>query len=99
MKTMLALILLLLASSAAISDDWSGCRYGCPPALYSQEGRYLGRLSANPYDSESISNPYSQYGSPYSSESINNPYGRYGSPYSQDSARNPFGRGVYVIGR
>ena len=44
-------------------------------------GEYLGQLSENPYNSDSTSNPYGQYGSEYSTDSINNPYGRYGSPY------------------
>jgi len=54
------------------------------------DSQYLGRLSANPYDPNSISNPYGQYGSPYSPTSINNPYSRYGSPYSPQSATNPY---------
>ena len=49
----------------------------------------LGRLSANPYEPESTSNPYGA-GSPYRSDSINNPYGPYGSPYSSKSATNPY---------
>ena len=51
---------------------------------------YLGRLSANPYASDSTANPYSPAGSPYSSRSVNNPYGAYGSPFSPTSARNPY---------
>ena len=51
---------------------------------------YLGRLSANPYASDSTANPYSTAGSPYSSRSVNNPYGAYGSPFSPTSARNPY---------
>jgi hypothetical protein len=51
---------------------------------------YLGRLSANPYASDSTANPYSPAGSPYSSKSVNNPYGPYGSPFSPTSARNPY---------
>lgn len=51
---------------------------------------YLGRLSANPYASDSTANPYSPSGSPYSSRSVNNPYGAYGSPFSPTSARNPY---------
>ncbi len=51
---------------------------------------YLGRLSANPYASDSTANPYSQVGSPYSAKSVNNPYGAYGSPFSPTSARNPY---------
>ena len=51
---------------------------------------FLGRLSANPYASDSTANPYSAAGSPYSAKSVNNPYGPYGSPYSPVSARNPY---------
>lgn len=54
------------------------------------EGEYLGRYSSNTYDSQSVSNPYGQYGSQYSSQSINNPYGQYGSPYSSKSVNNPY---------
>ena len=49
----------------------------------------LGRLSANPYDPQSTSNPFGA-GSPYRADSINNPYGPYGSPYSPKSATNPY---------
>lgn len=52
--------------------------------------QYLGRLSSNPYASDSTSNPYGRYGSPYSNDSINNPYGKYGSPYSDYSPNNPY---------
>ena len=51
---------------------------------------YLGKLSSNTYDSDSITNPYGQYGSVYSSQSINNPYGIYGSIYSGLSVNNPY---------
>ena len=51
---------------------------------------YLGRLSANPYATDSTANPYSTAGSPYSAKSVNNPFGPYGSPYSATSARNPY---------
>lgn len=60
------------------------------PYIVSPDGKYLGNLSANQYDPNSVSNPYGQYGSPYSPDSINNPYGRYGSPYSNESANNPY---------
>ncbi len=63
------------------------------PLLFGTDGTYLGRLSANPYDPDSTSNPYGQYGSPYSSDSINNPYGTYGSPYSLQSPNNPYAIG------
>ena len=49
-----------------------------------------GELSDNPYDPDSVANPYGRYGSPYSSTSIKNPYSKYGSPYSSQSANNPY---------
>jgi hypothetical protein len=52
--------------------------------------KFLGTLSANPYDPKSTSNPYGPYGSKYSPDSINNPYGKYGSPYSPYSVHNPY---------
>jgi len=60
------------------------------PRLYGQDGKYLGKVSSNPYDPDSISNPYGRYGSRYSPNSVNNPYGRYGSPYSPYSTTNPY---------
>ena len=63
-----------------------------PPQLRSADGQAnnLGTVSANPFDPNSISNPYGQYGSPYSPNSVNNPFGQYGSPYSPTSATNPY---------
>lgn len=67
-------------------------------SLYdSESGKYLGRLSANPYDPDSTSNPYGRYGSPYSADSVNNPYGEYGSRYSDKSANNPYATQAPVI--
>ncbi len=60
------------------------------PLLSYAEDDYLGELNSNPYDADSTSNPYGQYGSRYSPNSVNNPYGRYGSPYSNESATNPY---------
>lgn len=48
-----------------------------PPKIYSG-GRYLGELSADRYGLDSVSNPYSRYGSKYSPDSVNNIYGPYG---------------------
>jgi hypothetical protein len=62
-----------------------------PPQLRSADGNtYLGTLSSNPFDQNSVNNPYGPYGSPYSPTSVNNPYGRYGSPFSPQSATNPY---------
>lgn len=60
------------------------------PKIIAADGTYLGRLSANPYAPDSISNPYGKYGNPYSPTSINNPYSKYGNPYSAFSPNNPY---------
>jgi hypothetical protein len=46
-----------------------------PPKLYDSQGNYRGKVSNNPYDSDSTSNPYGRYGSNYSRDSIKNSYG------------------------
>ena len=63
------------------NESWTNPYATRAPKLYS-EGRYRGRLSANPYTPDSTSNPYGRYGSPYSQDSIRNPYGA-GNPYSR----------------
>ena len=88
MKKTLAIIFLVFSAVA----------YAAPPILVDgQTGKYLGNLSANPYDQNSTSNPFGQYGSPYSQDNINNPFGKYGSPYSNDSANNPYATNPPVI--
>ncbi len=64
--------------------------FGPSAKVYSRGGKYLGKLNANPYDPDSIANPYGRYGNPYSPDSVNNPYGRYGSRYGAESANNPY---------
>jgi len=68
------------------------------PRLYDQEGNYRGKLSTNPYDPDSTSNPYGRYGNPYSPDSINNPFGA-GNPYSPSSPTNPYGHGLRIEGQ
>ncbi len=84
-------------SSESINNPYSSVgqkaqnEYGYDgPKLYSNDGKYLGRVNKNKYDPESISNPYGRYGSKYSPDSVNNPYGRYGSKYSSESTNNPY---------
>jgi hypothetical protein len=78
-------------------------------SLYSDENTrvYLGKLTTNKYDSDSIFNEYGTYGSRYSSKSIWNEYGTYGGKYSSYSPFNKYsssgpliidGNG-YIIGR
>lgn len=58
--------------------------------LLASDGQYLGKLSLNRYDAESISNVYGIYGNRYSATSIFNPYSIYGSQYSSLSPNNPY---------
>jgi len=90
MIKMYTFILLLFSAVALMFLLSSAVANSAPPILVDpQIGKYLGNLSANPYDQNSVSNPYGQYGSPYSQDSINNPVGEYGSPYSDKSINNP----------
>ncbi|MBK6899547.1 MAG: hypothetical protein IPH09_09855 [bacterium] len=50
---------------------------------------YLGNLSANQNDPNSVSNPYGAYGSTVAPNGINNPYSNSGSLYSPQSVANP----------
>ena len=60
-----------------------------------RSGEYLGKLSANPYDPESTSNPFGLYGSPYSPKSVKNPYNRHGF-----DAQNPYSvKGPKIVGK
>lgn len=68
------------------------------PEIYdSVTGQYLGNLSKNEYDANSVSNKYGRYGSEYSPDSINNQYSVHGSPYSNQSVRNPYATQAPVI--
>ncbi|MCR9055621.1 MAG: hypothetical protein NXI26_27620 [bacterium] len=58
--------------------------------ILADDGQYLGKLTLNKYDSESIMNRYGSYGSKYSSTSIYNQYGSYGSKYSSLSPYNKY---------
>lgn len=68
------------------------------PKLYDRQGNFHGNLNNNPYDPNSVANPYGKFGSRYSPNSVKNPYGTYGSPYSPQSPSNPYGTGMPVYG-
>lgn len=71
------------------STSWSNPYATDAPRIYAQDGTYLGKLSTNPFDPDSISNPYGQYGNPYGNNLMNT-YGVYGSKYSSQSWTNPY---------
>ncbi|MFA4826479.1 MAG: hypothetical protein WC593_15115 [Methanoregula sp.] len=78
MKTLVIISLVLCLAAPAFAQV----------QLYARDGTYLGNATNNPYDPNSVNNPYGRYGSQYSSDSINNKYGKYGSPYSSQSPDN-----------
>lgn len=57
--------------------------------VFADDAKYLGKITANQFDSDSIGNPYGLYGSAYSTTSIFNQFGIYGSQFSSLSAFNP----------
>lgn len=61
------------------------------------DSTYLGLLTTNIHDTESIFNNYGDYGSPYSLNSIWNEYGSYGSPYNLYSAFNQYSNTPPII--
>ena len=67
---------------------WTNPYATVAPKLYDGQGNYRGKLSANPYDPDSTSNPNGRYGNQYSPDSINNPYAA-GNFYSNNK--------IYVV--
>lgn len=104
-------IFIVLTSLNAFSQTYVG-QYGANPyaapkveqpayggqnlGIYNSQGEYKGNLNSNPYDPNSVNNPYGQYGSQYSPKSINNPYVPENNPYNPNSANNPYGQGLKV---
>ena len=85
MKTLLAILLTATALNAQT------------PIIIAPDGTYLGKLSANKFDPDSVSNKFGIYGSPYSPVSINNKFSPYGNPYSPQSVNNPYATQSPVI--
>ncbi|MFN4316373.1 MAG: hypothetical protein ACK4E0_18965 [Chitinophagaceae bacterium] len=58
--------------------------------LIAEDGQYLGKITSNKFDSQSILNKYGSFGSKYSTTSIFNKYSQYGSRYGTFSVNNPY---------
>ena len=58
--------------------------------LIAQDGQFLGKITDNQSDTDSILNQYGPYGSQYSTTSIYNSYSQYGSVYGTYSINNPY---------
>lgn len=50
--------------------------------LFAHDGKFLGAVTKNSYDSKSMGNRFGPHGNRYGSDSIFNPYSPYGSKYS-----------------
>ncbi|RCJ22953.1 hypothetical protein A6770_29070 [Nostoc minutum NIES-26] len=72
-------------SKAQSLSDLDGNAFLANPST----GQFLGNVSSDRYDDESICNSYGTYGSRYEELSVLNNYGDYGSRYSNYSAYNP----------
>lgn len=83
---MFILISILFTSLAVHASDFSFLEGA---VIVAQDKQFLGVISTNRHNSNSISNRYGSYGSSYSSTSIFNQYNRYSSRYSNLSAFNP----------
>ncbi len=71
-------------STAQSLSDLDGNAFLGHPSTH----QFLGSISSNRYDSDSICNRYGNYGSKYSALSVLNRYANYGSQYSDVSAYN-----------
>jgi len=58
--------------------------------LVANDGQYLGKLTLNRFDIESIANKFGNYGSKFSNVSIFNKFNNYGSKFSSLSPFNRF---------
>jgi hypothetical protein len=58
--------------------------------IVANDGQYLGKLTLNKFDSDSIYNDFGNYGSKFSSTSIFNKFCNYGSQFSSLSPFNQF---------
>lgn len=65
--------------------------------IYADDGTYLGKLSTNKYDVESIFNEFGTYGSEFSVNSIWNEFGIYGGEFSIYSPFNEFSNTPPII--
>lgn len=58
--------------------------------LVANDGQYLGKLTLNRFDAESVANKFGDYGSRFSTVSIFNKFNNYGSRFSSLSPFNKF---------
>jgi hypothetical protein len=85
MKRITCLVIVALLTFGLVFAQTDRKKKLSPPK---QNWEHLGKLSANPYDPDSVSNPFGIHGSPYSPKSVTNPYSLPGF-----KANNPYAVG------
>ena len=58
--------------------------------IIAHDGTYLGKLTSNDFDTDSLLNDFGPYGNEFSPKSIFNEFGTYGSEFSSQSPFNEF---------
>jgi hypothetical protein len=84
-KALLEQILAQLYENQSLATANRGDSY-----LQGGDDQFLGNITTNKFDTNSILNQYGSYGSRYSNTSIFNPYSPYGSRYGALSVNNPY---------
>jgi hypothetical protein len=84
------LALMVACGTLAIAPVAAAQTDPCAPRVVASDGTFLGVLSNDKFDNDSIGNPYGPYGSQFSATSIKNRFGEYGSEFSAQSPRNRF---------
>lgn len=74
----------------AASEGAAAAHLGGKSYLVAGDKQFLGKITDNSYDQESILNQYGPYGSIYSPTSIWNQYSQYGGTYGRFSPQNPY---------
>lgn len=85
-----SILIFLTLSGSAFAGSLSGT------LVIAADGIFLGQC-AGLYDSSSISNDYSPYGSKYAVKSMFNEYGLYGGKYAVNSPFNAYGQPAYLV--
>lgn len=80
-------------SDVLSNPSYAGTLY----SVFAANGQFLGVINDNPFDPDSLCNPFGNYGNKFSATSIWNQFGDYGSNFATYSAFNNFTSTAPVI--
>lgn len=92
-----ALLTTLSGSTAPSTGSLLDCRSLEGAIIVAQDGQYLGKITSNQFDSDSIINRFGDYGSRFSSTSIRNEFSDYGGKFGSNSPYNRFADPPLII--